>query len=373
MSKNNAKKIRKDLSQTNGNRIHGLLSSSFCLTFLSLLLIGCHTPVLLHRKQMVLPDQKPQEVVFNTPVRDVIESHSENPHNQPTLTWQDTMCERLDALMTDSLLLTTQLGICVYDLTDDVLLYARNAEQRMRPASCEKVVTAVSALALLGTDYSFVPTVLSPGWGWCWDDAVSGITDFGAKGKRKNAGVLYSEKNERSLVDVLMPMMKNSDNLLAESVFWQLNGKQNLSNIRLKDCQERVAAVMRAAGLNADDYVVADGSGLSLYNYISARALVMLLRFAYANSNVFNALYSTLPIAGVDGTLKNRLVGTLAENNVRAKTGTVTGISSLSGYCRTSNNHFLAFSIINQGVAKTAHGRDFQDRVCLIMTSPFGR
>lgn len=368
MIKNNDKKTRKDLSQTSRSCSQKYGFRFFLLVLFSLLFAGCHTPMLLHRRHAVSPDHRPNQVIYNTPVLEIAETPDASHPVQTEPTWQDAMRDGLNALLADSLLRTTQLGLCVLDLTDDALLYAHNADQRMRPASCEKVVTAVSALALLGADYSFVPTVLSPGWGWCWDDDVTGISDFGAKGKRKSTGILYSETKERSLSDVLMPMMKNSDNLLAESVFWQLSGNQELSSLKLKDCQAKVAEVMRAAGLNADDYVVADGSGLSLYNYTSPRALVMLLRFAYQNSDVFSTLYPSLPIAGVDGTLKNRMKGTKAAENVRAKTGTVTGISSLSGYVTAANGHMLCFSIINQGVEKTAHGRAFQDKVCLVLT-----
>ena len=55
---------------------------------------------------------------------------------------------------------------------------------------------------------------------------------------------------------------------------------------------------------------------------------------------------------------------------MHAKTGTVTGISSLAGYCTASNGHHLAFSIINQGVMHRKNGRAFQDRVCTILCSP---
>ena len=68
--------------------------------------------------------------------------------------------------------------------------------------------------------------------------------------------------------------------------------------------------------------------------------------------------------AGVDGTLQKRMVGTEAAGNVRAKTGTVTGISSLAGYLTTATNHVLAFAIINQGVGSSSIGRAFQDKVC---------
>ena len=59
-----------------------------------------------------------------------------------------------------------------------------------------------------------------------------------------------------------------------------------------------------------------------------------------------------------------------AYENVHAKTGTVSGVSSLAGYCRSANRHLLAFCIINQGVMKNADGRNFQDKVCEAMCKP---
>ena len=109
---------------------------------------------------------------------------------------------------------------------------------------------------------------------------------------------------------------------------------------------------------------MADGSGLSLYNYVSAEMLVALLGYGWQNEQIRQHLLSSLPIAGFDGTLKNRMKGTAAEGNVLAKTGTVSGISSLAGFLTTATGHTLAFAIINQGVSSSAMGRAFQDKVC---------
>ena len=92
--------------------------------------------------------------------------------------------------------------------------------------------------------------------------------------------------------------------------------------------------------------------------------MVKLLVYAYRKSDIIYHLYSALPIASEDGTLKKRMLKSPASGRVRAKTGTLTGISSLAGYCPTSEGHMLAFCIINQGVMKNAEGREFQDRVC---------
>ena len=93
----------------------------------------------------------------------------------------------------------------------------------------------------------------------------------------------------------------------------------------------------------------------------------MLLRHAWRSPDIRRALLPSLPVAGVDGTLKDRMKKTPAMGNVHAKTGTLTGITSLAGYCTAANGHQLAFAIINQGNMNKNKGRDFQDRVCAVL------
>ncbi len=282
--------------------------------------------------------------------------------------WQRRLQQRLDQLCNTDLFATTRLALCVYDLTLDRMLYSVNIDQRMRPASNMKLVTAITALDHLPSDHVYVPQLDKPGWGWCWDDQETGITDFGAKGTRKSATQLYSENREWTLLEVLTPMMKKSDNMLAESVFWQLPDASVAKPTR-KDCAARVEQLISRLGLDPSQYTIADGSGVSLYNYLSARLLTMLLRYAYQTPRIYRSLYPSLPIAGVDGTLSGRMKDTSAHGNVHAKTGTVTGVSSLSGYCQHPSGHQLCFSIINQGIPKAAVGRNFQDQVCVVLTS----
>ena len=92
--------------------------------------------------------------------------------------------------------------------------------------------------------------------------------------------------------------------------------------------------------------------------------MTKLLIYAYRNQRIFMDLYTALPIAGQDGTLKKRMKEPFVNGKVRAKTGTLSGISSLAGYAMTPNFHMLAFCIINQGVMKNSDGRGFQDLVC---------
>jgi D-alanyl-D-alanine carboxypeptidase/D-alanyl-D-alanine-endopeptidase (penicillin-binding protein 4) len=108
---------------------------------------------------------------------------------------------------------------------------------------------------------------------------------------------------------------------------------------------EVVKTFLREAGISSPTLVQSDGSGLSWHDMVTAEATVQLLTYMHRHryASVFR---DALPIAGVDGTLKNRFKGTLAENNLRAKTGTLSSASSLSGYVRDAAGEELAFSIM---------------------------
>ena len=79
---------------------------------------------------------------------------------------------------------------------------------------------------------------------------------------------------------------------------------------------------------------------------------------------------SYMPVAGVDGTLSDRMRDADTRGKVWAKTGTVTGVSSLAGYCQAPNGHLLCFAIINQGVMHGKNAHRFQDKVCEALCLP---
>ena len=186
-------------------------------------------------------------------------------------------------------------------------------------------------------------------------------------GQRPENALLLCRRTH-TLDEVLLTMMKDSDNLYAESVFYQLGRNADGSPATAKASAAKVKNLINRLGLDASLYNIADGSGLSLYNYVSADLDVMMLRHVARNAWIDIHLRPSLPIAGEDGTLKRRMLNTSAQGNVRAKTGSLRGVSALAGYCTARNGHRLCFSIINQGVRSTKHGRDFQDKVCEILT-----
>jgi D-alanyl-D-alanine carboxypeptidase/D-alanyl-D-alanine-endopeptidase (penicillin-binding protein 4) len=169
-----------------------------------------------------------------------------------------------------------------------------------------------------------------------------------------------------SIDQILSRMMKESDNLYAESMYYHLASALS-KPAKAAGAKHFEQMLMRRMGLDPSNYRLADGSGLSLYNYVTAELEVAFLRYAYENSTIYNNLIPSLPLAAYDGTLAKRLNGTKAAGSVRAKTGTLTCVSSLAGYAKASNGHVLAFCIMNQGVLRAKNAKDFQDRVCVAM------
>ncbi len=118
------------------------------------------------------------------------------------------------------------------------------------------------------------------------------------------------------------------------------------------------------AGIDTANVRLRDGSGLSRYTVITPGMTVALLRYAHSHPSMDyrRAFYDSLPIGGVDGTLRGRFRGEPAQGNVRAKTGTLGGASSLAGYVTTRSGRRLAFSLMcNHYTSSTGSVRDAQD------------
>lgn len=369
----------------------------------------------------------------------------------PTLQAQ-TLNRRIARLLNDSLLSDSEVGLMVYDLDADSLLYAYQEDKLYRPASTEKIITCVAALDKLGEDYPIETSLYHTGritqdsllegnlyvigrfdplfsqedlsqmvaavkdfgvnriegklignismkdslkWGdgWCWDDEMPVLTPLQCE---QTDSLLFMLKREldkkqialadsipiyvdthpdsiltlvyrcqRTLGDLLPKMMKKSDNLFAEAMFYQLAAQTGKPYAKAKDAKESIKELIERLGHHSGKYRIADGSGASLYNYLSPHLLIDFLKYAYENNHIFQPLYESMPIAGKDGTLQYRMKkGSLAYNNVHAKTGTVTGVVSLAGYARASNGHLLAFAMINQNTLRPRLVRQWQDKVC---------
>ena len=366
------------------------------------------------------------------------------------LPWPQNVVSRIDRIFRETTIFNTSMvGMQIYDLTADSVIYEHNARQLMRPASTLKMMVAVSALDFLGADYKYKtrlsysgrldslvlqgniyckgdldPTFDSDdmskfveqisalgidtingnivldktmkdkdllGEGWCWDDdnpvlsplLVGRKDEFEDRLKRRlrqkgifltgdckegsvPGGTTTIYTKETALLDVMHRQMKRSDNLYSESVFYHIASDYigGRGGATARNGRQAMNRLVSKLGFKPSAYYIADGSGLSLYNYVSPELEVAFLKYAYRHSRIYDNLLPCLPIAGVDGTLGKRMRSGAAHDNVKAKTGTVTGVSALAGYCTAANGHRLCFSIINMGIRHASSGRNFQDKVC---------
>lgn len=172
---------------------------------------------------------------------------------------------------------------------------------------------------------------------------------------------------QRSILDVVDEALKESNNLCAEALTFHLGALYGHRPVSHKDGTNIIKGFLDFNLKMPARYDIADGSGLSLYTYISADIMVQMLKHIYSNRPVYDAVLRGLPIAGWTGTLKGRMAGTVAERKIHAKTGTVSGICTLAGYAEARNGHKLAFVIFNQGVMAPKLARRWQNRVCELL------
>ena len=144
------------------------------------------------------------------------------------------------------------------------------------------------------------------------------------------------------IADVLM---KVSQNLYAETLL-KCIGRVKAGLGTFAAGRDAVQAMLRGWGIPDESHVIADGSGLSRYNYLSASALTAVLEKMYNDPKHRDNFLAALPVAGREGTLASRLRRTRAEGNAAAKTGSISNVRSLSGFVRTSDGEMLVFSIL---------------------------
>ncbi|MCK9425847.1 MAG: D-alanyl-D-alanine carboxypeptidase/D-alanyl-D-alanine-endopeptidase [Ignavibacteriaceae bacterium] len=166
------------------------------------------------------------------------------------------------------------------------------------------------------------------------------------------------------LKDILKVLNKNSHNFYAEQLLKTIGFETKGYGTAARGI-DAVKTILKDVGINTDNMEIVDGSGLSRLNLISPNQITVLLNYMY-KSDVFTYFYNSLPVGGVDGTLANRVRKTRAQNNVRAKTGYVNGVRSISGYIFTGDKEPVTFSIIaNNFTVPVILADNLQDLVCI--------
>ena len=170
------------------------------------------------------------------------------------------------------------------------------------------------------------------------------------------------------LSEIISVINKRSHNLAAEMLLKTI-GKESLGVGSFIKGIEQVKKFAVKVGINPENISIVDGSGLSRYNLSSPVYQVALLSSMYRSRNR-EIFMKSLTVPGSEGTLKRRMTRSRAEKSIRAKTGSMNNVSTISGYVTTRDNEVLAFSIMIMNYTQPESlAHNLQDLICMRLAS----
>lgn len=184
-------------------------------------------------------------------------------------------------------------------------------------------------------------------------------------GKTPQAADLIATLESKNLSYILADMNKFSNNFVAEMLTKNLAISENKTNISLKEGVDIIRSELNGLGLNANDFEVINPSGFTRKNKLSAYALNRVLLAIKNDFSMFPTFLESLPIAGVDGTLKRRMKNTPAHGWVRAKTGYLDGVVTLAGYAGRKDGDVLTFTFLYNGPRDESIVREAFDQILI--------
>ena len=181
---------------------------------------------------------------------------------------------------------------------------------------------------------------------------------------------VLAEHSSIKLGDSIKLVNKISQNLHTE-VLLRAAARQDGRWTDSDDLMKFPRTFYEKAGIVPDDVVQTDGSGLSRHDMVTPRAFVAVLEYAQKQP-WFAAYYASLPVAGTDGTLNERMKDSAIAGRIHAKTGSVAHVRTLSGYAETPGGRRLIFSFLsNNQFGKNHEVHDALDQLCLAMLEEF--
>jgi D-alanyl-D-alanine carboxypeptidase/D-alanyl-D-alanine-endopeptidase (penicillin-binding protein 4) len=194
-----------------------------------------------------------------------------------------------------------------------------------------------------------------------------------ARPERYGDEQILASHESATLADILVTLNKVSQNLYAEQVI-RTASRVALGDASMGSASAHAKATLTALGVDPDGMRIADGSGLTRLDLVRPRQFVDLLAGMW-NHESRDAFVTTLPVAGVDGTIGKRFAETAASGRVLAKTGTISAVAALSGYVlrRDAEAAPLCFSILmNNFTSRSADARAAMDRFVLALVESLG-
>ncbi len=180
-------------------------------------------------------------------------------------------------------------------------------------------------------------------------------------------GRLVAESESKSIESIVADMNKFSNNYVAEMLIKNIGTLNKQQNVSLDDGIVVLNNHLRKLGIEKEQCHLESPSGLSRNNKFTSFAMWRILQHLRNDSRVQPEFLTSLPIAGVDGTLKKRMKNSEAERVVRAKTGFLTGVVSLAGYAGLADGNVVTFSFIYNGKADEAKIRSFFDELLVFI------
>jgi D-alanyl-D-alanine carboxypeptidase/D-alanyl-D-alanine-endopeptidase (penicillin-binding protein 4) len=201
-------------------------------------------------------------------------------------------------------------------------------------------------------------------------DAID-IDDFESKPDLSRARTIASIQSP-PVRDLIAAMMKVSQNQYAEMLLRAIGAEPGAAGATAEMGRRRVREILRTWSVPDDSYIMADGSGLSRYNYASAESLVRILQILLESPR-HARFRGTLSVAGRDGALARRLAGTVAEGKVQAKTGTIDNARAIAGYVDTADGETLVFAMIANNFGAPAATIDQAADQALVRLAAFSK
>lgn len=149
-----------------------------------------------------------------------------------------------------------------------------------------------------------------------------------------------------ALRDYTSLINKHSDNYLAECLFKIVGAEYSKIEGNSFYATQAILEFLNQNSIYSKGAEIVDGSGISRFDKVAPASVAGVLEVMYFDLNNFEDFYNSLSIAGVDGTLHSRFIGSYAQNNFHGKTGTLNGVTSLSGYLKTKGGDDLIVSLI---------------------------
>ncbi len=175
-------------------------------------------------------------------------------------------------------------------------------------------------------------------------------------------------RRSKKLKVFLKKVLKDSSNVYTESILKTMGYRRTRRGTFLEGSNAVKAIDGYLTDIDFDKARIVDGSGQSRYDLITPHQMTRLLQVIYTNKKLNKYIIPALPISGVDGTLEYRMTSEDMRNKVKAKTGSMTGVSTLSGYLKTNNGKTLIFTMMMNHIAgKVKPARHLQDELCEVL------